>query len=132
MGRSKSETLTTRETQLMDVLWEHGPVTAERMREALPVALHDSTIRTLLRVLESKGFVRHSTQGRAFVFRAAIGRVQAERTALRSMLKRFFGGSAEALVVRLIEDEQLTPEQFEQLKQAHRPRRKGRKPGGKS
>ena len=132
MGRSKSETLTARESQIMDVLWEHGPVTAEQVREALPVALHDSTVRTTLRVLESKSYVHHSARGRAFVYRAAVGRVQAERTALRSMLKRFFGGSAEALVVRLIEDEQLTPEQLDQLKLAHQPRRKGRKFGGKS
>ena len=132
MGRLKSETLTTRESQVMEVLWEHGPVTAEQVREILPLALHDSTVRTMLRVLESKGYVRHTRKGRSFVFRAAVGRVHAERTALRSMLKRFFGGSAETLVVRLIEDEQLTAEQFDQLKQMHRPRRKGRKPGGKS
>ena len=131
MGRSRSETLTPREAQIMDVLWQEGPVTAEQMREALPVALHDSTIRTLLRVLEAKGYVRHRVHKRAFVFRAAVPRVQAESTALRSMLERFFGGSAEALVVRLIEDEHLTPEQIEQLKQAHSLRRKGRKPGRK-
>lgn len=131
MGRTRSDTLTPREAQIMEVLWQEGPVTAEQVREALPIALHDSTIRTMLRVLESKGYVRHRVRKRAFVFRAAVPRVQAERTALRSMLKRFFGGSAEALVVRLLEDEHLTPEQIEQLKQAHAPRAEGRKPGGK-
>ena len=132
MARSKSETLTPRETQIMEVLWDQGPATADQIREALPVKLHDSTIRTLLRVLEAKGYTRHTVRKRAFVYRAAVRRVEAEQTALRSMLKRFFGGSAEALVVRLIEDEHLTPEQLDQLRQAHSSRRKGRKPGGKS
>lgn len=116
MPRPESDSLTQREAQIMAVLWEQGPATAERIRAALPMELHDSTVRTLLRVLEGKGYVKHTAKGKAFVYRPAIKRVNAERKAVRSVLKRFFGGSAEALVLRLIEDEALTPRQLKQLK----------------
>ncbi|MFO0891525.1 MAG: BlaI/MecI/CopY family transcriptional regulator [Isosphaeraceae bacterium] len=134
MARSPSETLTAREAEIMDVLWRLDAATAEQVREALPAAIHDSTVRTLLRVLESKGCVRRELRGKAYVYRAAIARAKAQRHALRSVLARFFGGSAEDLVLRLIEDEQLTPEQLDALRQAP-PRSRGRcdkkgSPGG--
>ena len=107
MARPPSETLTGREAQVMDAVWRLGEATAEQVRAALPQPLHDSTVRTLLRVLESKGYLRHEARGKAFVYRAAIGRQKAQRHALRSLPARFFGGSAEDLVLRLIEDEQI-------------------------
>ncbi len=116
MPRNRSEALTDREAQIMAVLWEQGPSTADVIREALAAELHDSTVRTLLRVLESKGYVRHVARGKAYVYRAVVKRAKAERKAVRSMLQRFFGGSVEALVLRLMEDEQLTPERIEELK----------------
>lgn len=100
----------------MEVLWEQGNASAETVRAALADKPHDSTVRTILRVLESKGYVRHRRQGRAYIYRAVIQRTGAERRAVRSMLKRFFGGSAEALVMRLIADEQLSPEKLEGLR----------------
>ncbi len=116
MPRPRSETLTQREAQIMEVLWEAESATAEKIRAALPDQPHDSTVRTLLRILEDKGHIRHTVKGKAYVYRAAIPRAQAERKALRGLLRRFFGGSAENLVLRLIEDDQLTPEQLEELK----------------
>ncbi len=118
MPRRSSETLTDREAQIMEVLWRIGPTTAEQVREALPDEPHDSTVRTLLRVLESKGYVRHTVNGKAYVYRAVVKRANAERKAVRSMVRRFFGGSVEALVQRLLEDEELTPEQLERIKRA--------------
>jgi predicted transcriptional regulator len=115
MARPTGETLTGREAQLMDAVWRLGAATAEAVREALPEPLHDSTVRTLLRVLESKGYLRHEVRGKAYVYRAAVAREKAQRRALRSVLARFFGGSAEDLVLRLIEDERITPEQFDAL-----------------
>jgi BlaI family transcriptional regulator, penicillinase repressor len=115
MARPGSETLTPREAQIMEVLWSRGPATAEEIRAALPDKPHDSTVRTILRVLKDKGQVRNSIKGKAYVYSPVVMRVNAERTAVRSMLQRFFGGSAEALVMRLIEDDQITPEQLEQL-----------------
>jgi BlaI family transcriptional regulator, penicillinase repressor len=118
MARPPAETLTGREAQLMDAVWRLGEATAEQIREALPESLHDSTVRTLLRVLESKGYLRHEPRGKAYVYRAAVERAKAQRHALRSVLSRFFGGSAEDLVLRLIEDERITPEQLDALRRS--------------
>jgi predicted transcriptional regulator len=119
--RSRSEALTEREAQVMDVLWTLGPATAEQVREALPGRPHDSTVRTLLRVLESKGHVARDDRGTAYTFRATVDRARAQRTAVRSLLNRFFGGSAEDLVLRLVEDEAITPEQLEEIRQSLQP-----------
>lgn len=126
MARSRSKTLTEREAQFMDVLWRLGPATAEQVRDALPDRPHDSTVRTLLRVLESKGYVARDDRGTAYTFRATIERAGVQRTALRGLLERFFGGSAGDLVIRLVEDEQITPEQLEEIRQSLESRRKRR------
>lgn len=115
MARNPSETLTARESQIMDVVWRLGEVTADQVREALPDRPHDSTTRTLLRVLERKGYLTHEVRGKAYVYRAAVERRKAQRRVLRSVVSRFFGGNAEDLVMRLIEDEQITPEQLREL-----------------
>jgi len=117
MARPSAETLTGREAQVMDAVWRLGDATAEQVRAALPEPLHDSTVRTLLRVLEGKGYLRHEVRGKAYVYGAAIGRKKAQRSALRDVLARFFGGSVEDLVLRLIEDEQLTAEQLDAMRQ---------------
>ena len=72
MPRSRSETLTAREAELMDVLWRHGPATAEQVREHLADRPHDSTVRTILRVLEGKGYVVRDDRGTAYVYRASV------------------------------------------------------------
>jgi predicted transcriptional regulator len=121
--------LTEREAQIMDALWQLSEATAEQVRAELPGELHDSTVRTLLRVLEGKGLVEHETCGKAFIYRAAAPREKIQRTALRTFLTRLFGGSAEDLVLRLLEDEQITAEQLDQLrnKEPERRLKKGRR-----
>ncbi len=126
MARPPSETLTGREAQIMDVLWRLGEATADQVRAELADPLHDSTVRTLLRVLVTKGYVAQEPRGKAFAYRAAIGRAKAQANALGSVLARFFGGSAEDLVLRLIEDERLTPEQLDEIRRASTP---GEPPG---
>jgi BlaI family transcriptional regulator, penicillinase repressor len=118
MTRRSSEALTEREAQIMDIVWRLGEATAERVREAMPGAPHDSTVRTLMRVLESKGYLAHEPRGKAYVYRATVGRQKAQGLALRSVLARFFAGSAEDLVLRLIEDEHLSPAQLEEIRRA--------------
>lgn len=126
MPRPPSEMLTEREARIMDVLWRHSAATADEVRAELPGEPHDSTVRTLLRVLEGKGFVVHERRGKTFVYRAAAARDKVQRQALRSFLARLFGGSAEDLVLRLLEDEQITPDQLAQLRRAE-PKRTRRK-----
>jgi predicted transcriptional regulator len=117
----------------MDALWRLGEASAEQVREAMPEPLHDSTVRTLLRVLESKGYLEHEARGKAYFYRAVVERTKAQRRALGSVLARFFGGSAEDLVMRLIEDERITPEQLDALRRrtpASRGRGAGRRRAG--
>lgn len=118
MPRAGSETLTEREAQIMDVLWRLGQATAEQVREALADQPHDSTVRTLLRVLESKGYVAHDDRGKAYTYRPAVDRSRAQRKAVRHVLQRFFSGSAEDLVLRLVEEERISPEQWQEIRQA--------------
>ena len=115
MARKSSQSLTEREAQIMDVVWRLGEVTAEQVREALPGSPHDSTVRTLMRVLETKGYLTHEVRGKTYVHRALIVRQKAQKLALRSVLTRFFAGSAEDLVLRLIEDEHLSQKQLDEL-----------------
>jgi predicted transcriptional regulator len=121
------KTLTPRESQIMAVLWKRGEARADEIRRELADEPHDSTVRTLLRVLESKGYVKHVKRGKAFVYRAAVHQAKAQRQAILRLVKQFFGGSPEALVLRLLEDEQLTPEQLEELRQQENKRRRTRR-----
>jgi BlaI family transcriptional regulator, penicillinase repressor len=118
MARQPSDSLTEREAQIMDVVWRLGEASAEQVREALPGSPHDSTVRTLLRVMETKGYLTHEAKGKAYVYRAAVGQHKAQRLALKAVLTRFFAGSAEDLVLRLIEDEHLSCDQLEELRQS--------------
>jgi predicted transcriptional regulator len=127
MARPSAKVLTDREVQLMNVLWTNGPSTAEAVREALQDRPHDSTVRTLLRILRKKGYVRIRGQQPA-VYEAAVGRADVQIKATRSLLTRFFGGSVEALVMRLVEDEELTVDQLAELRKSlSRRKRKGDK-----
>ena len=125
MPRPSSELLTDRESELMGILWARQRATAEEIRAALPDEPHDSTVRTLLRVLKEKGYVRITGRQPA-VYVPVVAREEAQHRAARRLLDRLFGGSADALVLRLLEDEHLTTQQLEQLKQQHiSQRRKG-------
>lgn len=115
MARPTSEMLTERESQLMEILWSQGTVSAETVRLSLSDESHDSTVRTMLRVLKVKGYVRIRGRQPA-MYEAAIPREKVQGRATQSLLKRFFGGSAEALVMRLVEDEELSPELLERLR----------------
>jgi BlaI family transcriptional regulator, penicillinase repressor len=127
MARRSAKDLTDREVQLMNVLWTKGPSTAEAVRGALQDRPHDSTVRTLLRILKKKGYVRISGQQPA-VYEAAVPRTDVQMKATRRFLARLFGGSVEALVMRLVEDEELTVEQLAELRKSlSRRKRKGDK-----
>jgi BlaI family penicillinase repressor len=127
VSRPKSDALTEREAQVMEVLWSHGNVTADKIRDLLPDRPHDSSVRTILRILETKRYVARVGPGRPLVYEAVVSRAKAQRTALRSILGRLFGGSPEALALRLLEDHHLTPEQFEEIARSVHPSTESRK-----
>ncbi len=116
MARRSSEVLTEREAEIMEILWELGEATSEQIRGRLAGEPHDSSVRTILRVLDTKGYVRLNRRSRPIVYRPRVPKVRVQQKAAKALLQRFFGGSAEALVLRLIEDEKLTPEQLNELK----------------
>jgi BlaI family transcriptional regulator, penicillinase repressor len=121
MARPKSNALTARESQILEILWRDGTATAESIRSRLPGEPHDSTVRTLLRLMEQKKLVTHDVEQRAFVYRPLVARTKARSKAVRSMLSQFFAGSAQSLVLQLLDDEQITPEDLKRLAQEKPP-----------
>ena len=120
MARKKSPNLTEAELRLMDVIWEKGEATVSEVAEALPreLGLAYNTVLTTMRILEEKGFLRHtkSKEGRAFLYRAVVGRDEASRTALRYLVSRFFRNSPELLVLNLLEDEELSRKELGRIR----------------
>ena len=102
---------------VMDYVWSHGPVSAEDCREALASTrpMKESTIRTVLRRLEQKGYVLHEIRGRTFIYRAAEGRQNVAVRAVKNIIDRFCGGSAEQLVLGMVDNAVLDRKQLERL-----------------
>jgi BlaI family transcriptional regulator, penicillinase repressor len=94
------------EQVVMDFLWSRGPCSAESCREALRATrpMKESTVRTILRRLEQKGFVTHETEGRTYIYRAAEGRQNVAVRAVKNIIDRFCGGSAEELVIGMVDN----------------------------
>jgi len=112
LARKKSGNLTEAEQRLMEVLWRRGSGTVAEVTEGLPKKLNlaYNTVLTTLRILEDKGYVRHTKpkDAKAFVYSPIVTRAQASRSALRTVLSRFFANSPEVLVLNLLEDEKLS------------------------
>jgi predicted transcriptional regulator len=101
----------------MDVLWEKGRGTVSEIVEALPEArLAYSSVLTMMRILEQKGYVRHEKEGRAFIYLPLVDREQARKSVIGYLLKRFFNNSPELLVVNLLEHEDVSPEEIRKLR----------------
>jgi predicted transcriptional regulator len=118
MARKKSPTLTDAEIRLMDVIWQKRSASAAEVLEALPDAdLAYTTVLNTLRILENKGYLRHTKDGKAFVYHPIVEREEASRTAVQYIVSRFFGNSPRLLVSNLIEDEKLSKQDLRRLKQ---------------
>lgn len=109
--------LSNLEHQLMAILWDAGPSTAEQIREALAPdhALKESTVRTILTRLEDKRYIRHKVAGRAFVYSVVEKPGSVAVRAVRQILDRFCGGSIEQLLVGLVENEVVDRAELEEL-----------------
>jgi BlaI family transcriptional regulator, penicillinase repressor len=122
----------------MDYIWTHGPSSAEACREGLASSrpMKDSTIRTVLRRLEEKGYVTHEIQGRTFIYKASDVRQNVAVRAVKGIIDRFCGGSAEQLVLGMVDNAVLNRKQLERLarKIAEKeiPEKKFPEKGGKS
>ena len=118
MARKKSPNLTEGELPLMEVLWKKGRATVGDVVALLPTdpPLAYSTVLTTLRILETKGYLRHTKQGRAFVYEPVIVQEEASRKALGYLVNRFFGGSRELLVVNLLKEETIGRAELRRIK----------------
>ena len=116
------------EQMVMDYVWSHGPVTAEACREALAPRrpMKESTIRTVLLRLEQKGYVTHETSGRTFIYRAAEARQNVAVRAVKSIIDRFCGGSAEQLVIGMVDNAVLDRKQLRRLANKIAERKEGK------
>ena len=105
------------EQLVMDYIWAHGPSSSEACREGLAASrpMKDSTIRTVLRRLEEKGFLTHETQGRTFIYEASDARQNVAVRAVKAIIDRFCGGSAEQLVLGMVDNAVLNRRQLERL-----------------
>lgn len=107
---------TARELDVMTVLWDRGPSTVSEVRKALADELAYTTVLTILRILEEKGYVGHEAEGRAHRYRPLVERTEAGDSALRRLTQRLFSGSRELLLTRLVEDEDLTEEELRRMR----------------
>ena len=125
MTRKKKPPLTEAELRLMDVVWDKGRATVAEVCGALPKqgALAYNTVLTIMRILEDKGYLRHAkaAEGRAFVYRPTVRRETASRSAVRHLLRRFFGNSAGKLVLNVLENDDLSDEELQRIRKLVKP-----------
>lgn len=117
--------LSDRELDVMAVLWARGSGTVAEVREALPDPLAYTTVLTVLRTLEEKGFVGHEEEGKAHRYLPLIARERAGRSALTRMVEKLFDGSPELLLTQLVSDRKLSPQDIRRLRKILDQRLKG-------
>jgi predicted transcriptional regulator len=116
------------EREVMQLVWAHGPVTAEAVRERLSRPLKESTVRTVLRRLEEKGYATHTVDGRTYVYHAAEERGRVAAKAVQRIVDWFCNGSLEEVLVGMVDRAMLDQRQLRALAdQVARAKAKGRK-----
>jgi len=113
----KQAAISPLENAVMGIVWDGQPMNAEDVRERMEEshALKASTVRTLLRRLEVKGYVVHDVEGRTFIYRAAVEQKNVATSAVRAIVDRFCSGSVESLLVGLVDDKQISAERLQEL-----------------
>ncbi|HWC19062.1 MAG TPA: BlaI/MecI/CopY family transcriptional regulator [Terriglobales bacterium] len=118
MPPKRSETLTEAELRVMNVLWTRGASTVQQVLEVLPkeLDLAYNSVLTTIRVLENKGYVEHTKESRAHIYRPIVAREEARSFEVRHLVNRFFGNSHESLLLNLLEDTNLDPDELNRLR----------------
>jgi predicted transcriptional regulator len=117
MPRKKATMLTNAEHRIMEVIWARGSATVADVVEALDGKDAYTTILTLIRILKAKGYLSSRKEGRAFVFTPSVDRDTVARKAVHQLLSKFFAGSPSELVLTFLRDEELSPEELDQIKE---------------
>jgi predicted transcriptional regulator len=120
MPPKRSITLTQAELRLMKALWERGESTVADLVTATSgeSTLAYTSVLTTIRILETKGYVTHRQEGRAFLYTTSIGEAEASRSEVRHLLQRFFGNSRERLLLSMLGDDEISPDELKRLKEA--------------
>lgn len=105
-----------RELEVMQVLWERGSATVADVKDTLTDEMAYTTVLTVLRRLEDKGYVGHEEEGRAHRYHALVERERVQQSALERLTHRLFGGSPEVLLTHLVSREKLSPAQLRRLR----------------
>ena len=119
MVRKKTNTLTPVELEFMQVIWDRGEATSEDMRADLKEQGRDLTggsVRKVLSILHDKGYVTRTRDGRAYLYRPAVPREEANSKMLRDLLKRAFDGSAAHMVAALLDSRDVDREEIDEIK----------------
>ncbi|MBT2144166.1 MULTISPECIES: BlaI/MecI/CopY family transcriptional regulator [unclassified Rhodanobacter] len=109
--------LTDREADVMQVLWDHGPSLVAEVRGRLSDRLAYTTVLTVLRTLEGKGYVGHEEEGRGHRYFASVKQQAARKNAVQHLTDKLFKGSAELLFSHMVSDQKLSPEQIRRMRQ---------------
>jgi predicted transcriptional regulator len=112
-----SKTLTDRESDIMQVLWDHGPCRVSDVRRDLKDPLAHNTVLTMLGILEEKGFVRRESEGRGHRYFAVVPERAARDSAVRHLVRKFFRGSSELLFTHLVSEQRLSAAQVRRLRE---------------
>jgi predicted transcriptional regulator len=107
---------TDRELDIMAVLWEQGASTVADVRDALHDDLAYTTVLTILRTLEEKGYVTHDEEGRAHRYRPLVAKAKAEKSAVSKLVRKLFQGSPELLLTQLVADRKLTADDLKRMR----------------
>ena len=117
------------EREVLELVWAHGPVPAEGVQKRLPRPLKESTVRTVLKRLEEKGYLEHTTDSRTFFYRATQTRSSAAAHAVKGIIDRFCNGSVEEVLVGMVDAEILDRQELARLaEKIAKAKVKGRKP----
>ncbi|MGB9234752.1 MAG: BlaI/MecI/CopY family transcriptional regulator [Terriglobales bacterium] len=118
MPPKQSETLTDAELRVMKVLWEKGSGTVQQVLDSITEkpALAYNSVLTTIRILERKGYLKHSKDGRAHIFMPVVRQQDATRTEIRHLVSRFFRNSNEDLVLNILEDQGIQPAELDRLR----------------
>jgi BlaI family penicillinase repressor len=115
LARRKAEHLTPLELEIMHVLWEHGAANVQTVQRNLKRELAYTTVQTILNILHRKGKVQREMKDRAYFYQAVVSRSHVTGEHMSDILDRLFGGSAESLVMSLLETKHLTPKKLARL-----------------